>query len=82
MRSFARDVGINVVANLIAAGILYLIGAGIGLFPRNPAALLATTTISIPVMSVFLLILYLIPASPSNRTLPRLIQFLRTCPWP
>ncbi|MEU7906348.1 hypothetical protein [Actinoplanes sp. NPDC049118] len=32
-----RDVGINVVANLIAAAIVYLLGAVAGLFPKNAA---------------------------------------------
>lgn len=33
---FTRDVAVNVVANLIAAAILYLLGAAAGLLPRSP----------------------------------------------
>src|SRR5256885_180504 len=36
---FARDVVVNVIANLVAASIIYLIGALIGLLPRSSAAL-------------------------------------------
>ena len=36
-----RDIGINVVANLIAAAIVYLLGAIAGLFPRDPAIIAA-----------------------------------------
>ena len=37
---FIRDVLINVVANLVAAAIIYLAGALVGLFPRYRSALL------------------------------------------
>jgi hypothetical protein len=35
-----RDVLVNVVANLVAAGILYLLGVGVGLFPSNRSTIL------------------------------------------
>jgi hypothetical protein len=34
-RNFARDVYVNVVANLIAAAIVYVLGAAVGWFPAN-----------------------------------------------
>lgn len=36
LRPFARDVAVNVLANLVAGAILYLIGAAAGLLPRTP----------------------------------------------
>lgn len=36
---FIRDVGINVIANLVAAAIIYLLGTLAGLFPRSPAGI-------------------------------------------
>jgi hypothetical protein len=36
---FARDVGINVVAKLIAAAAIYLVGVIAGVFPTSPAAI-------------------------------------------
>ena len=44
-RSFARDVGVNVLANLIAAAIVYLLGAAAGLLPRSPGALIPATAL-------------------------------------
>lgn len=38
--TFIRDVSINVVANLVAAAIIYLAGALVGLFPHYRSALL------------------------------------------
>lgn len=35
-RMFVRDVGGNVVANLIAGGIIYLLGTAAGVLPTNP----------------------------------------------
>ena len=35
---FARNVGVNVLANLIAAGIIYAAGVATGLFPRSTEA--------------------------------------------
>jgi hypothetical protein len=37
LAKFSRDVLINVIANLVAAAVIYLIGALVGFFPRNPA---------------------------------------------
>ncbi len=34
---FAYNVGVNVIANLVAAGIIYLLAAAVGLFKPNPA---------------------------------------------
>lgn len=34
-RSFARDVYVNVLANLVAAAIIYLLGVAVGWFPAN-----------------------------------------------
>jgi tellurite resistance protein TehA-like permease len=39
---FARDVAVNVIANLVAASILYLVGAGVGLLPTNGTLLIST----------------------------------------
>jgi hypothetical protein len=38
VRTFARDVTVNVLANLIAAAIIYLLGILVGLFPRTAEA--------------------------------------------
>lgn len=38
--TFIRDVLVNVVANLIAAAAIYLIGALVGLLPRNPTLII------------------------------------------
>lgn len=35
---FLRDVGVNVLANLVAALVIYLLGAALGLFPRSSEA--------------------------------------------
>jgi predicted tellurium resistance membrane protein TerC len=51
---FARDVGVNVLANLIAVPILYLIGVLAGLFPRDPQAIALAITIVLSV--AFLLV--------------------------
>lgn len=37
---FVRDVAVNVIANLVAASILYLVGVGVGLLPTNGTLLL------------------------------------------
>lgn len=34
--TFLQDVGVNVLANILAAPVIYLLGAAIGLFPRSP----------------------------------------------
>jgi uncharacterized membrane protein (UPF0136 family) len=39
-----RDVGINVLANLVAAAVVYLGGVAVGLFPRNSGAIAASGT--------------------------------------
>lgn len=36
LRPFARDVAVNVLANLVAAAIIYLLGLAAGLLPRSP----------------------------------------------
>jgi len=33
---FARDVAVNVIANLVAAAIIYLVGVAAGLLPKSP----------------------------------------------
>ncbi len=44
--TFARDVVVNVLANLVAASIIYLIGALIGFLPRSSTAVaIASTTV-------------------------------------
>jgi len=45
-RSFARDVLVNVLANLVAAAMIYLAGAAAGVFPRV-AALIGPSVIVI-----------------------------------
>jgi hypothetical protein len=44
-RAFARDVAVNVFANLVAAAIIYLSGAMIGLFPSDIWATLASAAV-------------------------------------
>jgi hypothetical protein len=39
LASFVRAVAVNVLANLVAAAIIYIGGASLGLFPRSPGAL-------------------------------------------
>lgn len=43
--SFASNVVVNVLANLIAAGIVYIGGSAIGVFPRSPQAVAASVTV-------------------------------------
>jgi hypothetical protein len=43
---WARDVWINVVANLIAAALVYLGGVFAGLFPANPVAVFLASSLS------------------------------------
>lgn len=43
--SFASNVFVNVLANLIAAGIIYIGGTAFGLFPRSPQAIAASITV-------------------------------------
>jgi len=46
VKTFARDVVVNVLANLIAAAVIYLLGILVGLFPRTTGAVnLAITVI-------------------------------------
>jgi hypothetical protein len=52
--AFMRDVMINVVANLVAAVIIYLLGVLVGLFPYYRKALL---------ISVIILLGFVVPAS-------------------
>jgi hypothetical protein len=44
-RAFVRDVGINVLANLLAASLIYLGGALVGLFPRDPKAIVSAVAL-------------------------------------
>jgi hypothetical protein len=39
MTAFGRDVGVNVLANLVAAAIIYLLGVATGLFPKRELAI-------------------------------------------
>ena len=39
MKPFLRDVAVNVLANLVAAAVIYLLGVAYGLFPRNDRAI-------------------------------------------
>lgn len=43
---FLRDVWVNVLANLVAAAIIYLIGAGAGLLPRQREVLVLSAVLS------------------------------------
>nr|WP_239177067.1 hypothetical protein [Actinoplanes octamycinicus] len=52
-----RDVGVNVLANLIAAAIIYLAGALLGLLPRSPAAIAGATSLLVMVGGIALQIL-------------------------
>lgn len=42
--TFARDVAVNVIANLAAAAIIYLLAAGFGLLPRSPYLIFTALT--------------------------------------
>ncbi|MGA4731006.1 hypothetical protein ACPB67_26625 [Micromonospora taraxaci] len=42
---FARDVAVNVIANLVAAAIIYLLAAGFGLLPRSPYLIFTALTV-------------------------------------
>lgn len=44
-RKFARDVAVNVVANLAAAAIVYLLASVFGLLPRSPYLILTALTV-------------------------------------
>jgi len=46
---FARDVSVNVIANLAAAAIIYLLGSAAGLLPRSPQ--LIFTSVFVVVMT-------------------------------
>jgi hypothetical protein len=46
---FVRDVGVNVLANLLSVPILYLIGVAVGLLPHNRTAIIgALATLHFP----------------------------------
>ncbi len=45
LATFGRDVGVNVLANLIAAAIIYLLGVLAGLLPRSPQLLVAASLV-------------------------------------
>jgi hypothetical protein len=56
-KRFARDVGINVLANLIAAGIIYLAAVAAGYLKANPALfIVATFTSTVVLLSVMLIL--------------------------
>jgi hypothetical protein len=42
---FLRDVAVNVVANLVAAAVIYLVGVLAGVFPREPRVILAAVAV-------------------------------------
>jgi hypothetical protein len=46
-QQFARDVLINVLANLIAAAVIYLAGAIAGVLPRRPGLIFVSVTLLI-----------------------------------
>lgn len=51
--TFGRNLYVNVLANLIAAAIIYLIGAAVGWLPRNAAIIsLAGVAIGAPIIVV------------------------------
>ena len=52
MRTLLRDVGVNVLANLIAAAVIYLLSAFVEILPRSPLLI----AISAAILSVPLLI--------------------------
>jgi hypothetical protein len=52
---FARDVIVNVVANLVAASVIYLLGALIGLFPSSRVSgALALSILALSIVGLFL----------------------------
>jgi hypothetical protein len=54
--TFARDVMVNVVANLVAGAIIYLLGVAAGLFPHSTQLIAAslTTVLSVTVFATFI----------------------------
>lgn len=52
-QKLAYDIGVNTVANLIAAAIIYLLGAWFGLLPREPAAIIAAIALLVSGLAVF-----------------------------
>lgn len=44
-RKLLRDVGVNILANLIAAALIYLLGVIVGLFPSARVAVIAASSI-------------------------------------
>lgn len=47
MARWMRDVWVNIVANLAAAAIVYLVGAALGLFPRTATALATAFAVTV-----------------------------------
>jgi hypothetical protein len=45
VKRLLRDVGVNLVANLLAAAIIYLLGAFVGLLPRSPYLIVTALTL-------------------------------------
>ncbi|WP_089021454.1 hypothetical protein [Micromonospora coriariae] len=74
-KRFARDVLVNVLANLVAAAIIYMLAALVGLLPRNAAAF----TVAGSVLAITLYLLWHL--SHSNRRLGSLRGSLFAVAW-
>jgi hypothetical protein len=57
LMKFARDVAVNVLANLVAAAVIYLAGAATGVLPRSPKLILGSlsTVLLIGFLGIFVI---------------------------
>jgi hypothetical protein len=56
-RRLARDVLVNVVANLVAAAVIYLIGVVAGLLPSSPIAIAAAAALTLGGLGLAIMVL-------------------------
>lgn len=56
VRKLVYDVGVNTVANLIAAALIYLLGAWFGLLPRQPAPIIASIVLLVSGVAVLVML--------------------------
>ncbi|WP_433530461.1 hypothetical protein ACQPYA_30670 [Micromonospora sp. CA-263727] len=65
---FARDVLVNVLANLIASAVIYLLGAAGGLLPKSPYLIWTSVAILLMAVGVGLAVLsQFLPRGPNRR---------------
>jgi hypothetical protein len=66
-----RDVGVNVIANLIAAAIIYLLGVVAGLLPSSPAAIAAALGLLAGVSAIAMTGMLIVTALPTLTKSPK-----------